>query len=127
YVPSEKRLFRVRLANSEIQTEGTYPAWPASWEKGDPEGEGPGNVLVSGDHVVLAGLRRVDVYTDRTLARQKMDAREAAAPNDPEPRLVYAEVMFVAGDVATSLSKLDAAMELMGGPAALTPGLLRDR
>ncbi|HEV7298956.1 MAG TPA: PQQ-binding-like beta-propeller repeat protein [Tepidisphaeraceae bacterium] len=127
FIPTERRLFRFQIANSQVLTEGTYPASPAAWDRSDPDGEGPGNVLVVGDHVVLAGPRRVDVYMDRQLARQKWDAREAAAPNDPEPRIVYAEVMFAAGDVATSLQKIDAAIGLMGGADALRPGPLRER
>jgi outer membrane protein assembly factor BamB len=126
FVPTERRLCRFDLRSSMVLTEGTYP-YPMMWDRSDPDSEGPGNVLVVGDHVVLAGPLRVDVYTDRLLARRKLDASEAQHPSDPEPRLVYAEVMFVAGDIPLALAKLDEAAGLLGGPGNLRPGAMRDR
>ena len=54
--------------------------------------EESGNILATSDHVVIAGARMVTVYTDLTLAKAKLDRELAATPNDPEPRLRYAEV-----------------------------------
>ncbi len=127
YVPTGARLYCLNLKTRMLDDKGTYPAYPRIWDPQDESGEGPGNVLIVGDHVVLAGTNRVDGYTDLTIARAKYDAREAASPNDPEPRLIYAEVMFAAGDVPTALSKLDEAARLLGGPGNLRSGPLRDR
>src|SRR5262249_7105009 len=75
----------------------------------------------------IANRNSVDVYTDMTLARAKLDAEEAAAKDDPEPRLHYAEVMFAAGQSTMSLQKLDEAATLMGGLESMRPGLNRQR
>ncbi|MCC7349629.1 MAG: PQQ-binding-like beta-propeller repeat protein [Phycisphaerales bacterium] len=89
--------------------------------------EGPGNVIVTSEHVIVAGDRRVNVYTDMQLARAKLDAEVAAAPDQPEPRLRYAEMMFAAGQYQLSLQKLDEAIGLLGGLKAMRAGSARDR
>ena len=101
---------------------GAYPLHPHTWE----DGEGPGNVLVTSNHVVLACAGSVDVYTDLALARANLDQLVASAPNDPEPRLRYARLMFAAKDPDTAMQKLDEAAALIGGPSALQPGSARD-
>jgi tetratricopeptide (TPR) repeat protein/outer membrane protein assembly factor BamB len=60
-------------------------------------------------------------------ARRKLDAKIAANEKSPDPRLEYAEVMFVAGDTASAITKLDEAIELLGGKANLQTGPARDR
>jgi outer membrane protein assembly factor BamB len=90
------------------------------------EGEGPGNVLVVGEQVVVAGPKRVNVYADMALARKRLDDDVAAAPADPEPRLRYAEVMFVAGQLPVAMEKLDDTTKLLGGLKTLRPGAERD-
>ena len=80
----------------------TYPE--TSWDK---ETQGPGNVVVTQDHVIIAGDRRVDVYTDLQMATRKLDQAVAAAPNDPTPRLRYAEIMFAAGQVDIAKTETD--------------------
>ncbi len=127
FIPTEKRLWRFAIEQNKMLDEGTYPAYPAQWDKSDPDGEAPGNVLVSGDHVVLASAYRVDIYTDRQLAMQKLNESEAANPNDPEPRLDYSHKMFESGDIPLALRKLDEAANLMGGLDNLTVGPLRER
>jgi outer membrane protein assembly factor BamB len=99
----------------------SYPP-KRDWESG----EGPGNVIVSGDQVVVASTKRVNVYADMALARKRLDDDVAAAPTEPAPRLRYAEVMFVAGDLPVAMEKLDETVQLLGGLKTLRPGPDRD-
>jgi hypothetical protein len=122
FVPTDTQLYRLSLRKG-LLVEDTYPRNGREWD----ESEGPGNVLVTGEHVVITDRDSVDVYTDMTLARAKLDAEEAAAKDDPEPRLHYAEVMFAAGQSQTSLQKLDEAATLLGGMQSMRPGLNRQR
>ncbi|HWE92613.1 MAG TPA: PQQ-binding-like beta-propeller repeat protein [Tepidisphaeraceae bacterium] len=124
FVPCETRLYRVLLKTGMAAKDGgQYPVHPHVWEKP----EGPGNVLVTSDHVVIAGADHVNVYTDLTLAKAKLDRELAAAPTDAQPRLRYAEVVFVAGDPEAALTKLDEATALLGGLNAIQSGAGRDR
>jgi len=123
YVPTIPALRRVLIKSGMIDPRNErFPR--NNWEEAE---EGPGNVLATADHVIIAGDRHVAVYTDIELARVKLDKEVAAAPNDAEPRLNYAEVMFVGGQVALAEDKLDEAFELLGGEQNLRPGPLRDR
>jgi len=122
YLPMEDRLYMLDLATGKVIDD--YPKYPRSWP--DDE-EGPGNVLVTSDHTVIAGADRVAVYTDLDAAKAKLDREAADAPNDAVPRLRYAEVMFAAADYETSLAKLDEAIQRLGGPDAMQPGPARDR
>lgn len=121
FVPTDERVLKISMT-SGLATD-TYPKSPRRWE----DTEGPGNVVVAGDHVVIAGHDSVDVYTDLTIARQKLDAEVAASPNDPEPRLRYAEVMFVAGQTDAARQRLDEAIALLGGMEHMRVGAARDR
>ena len=121
YLPMEDRLYLLDLKSGKAIDE--YPKYPRTW--GDDEG--PGNVLVTSDHTVVAGAERVDVYTDLDAAKRKLDRELADAPGDPQPRLRYAEVMFAAADYDTSLAKLDEAIQRLGGPESMQPGAVRDR
>ena len=121
YLPMEDRLYMLNLRTGRAEKE--YPQYPRTW--GDDEG--PGNIVVVSDHAVIAGAERVDVYTDLSAARGKLDREVADAPNDPQPRLRYAEVMYAAGDYDTSMAKLDEAITRLGGPDGMQPGPVRDR
>lgn len=121
YVPDTDRLYRLNLKSGLIE-EG-YPSHPRTWD----DGEGPGNVLVTSDHMVIAGSDDVAVYTDLEAAKKKLDREVADAPNDPQPRLRYAEVMYAASDYDTALGKLDEAITRLGGADAMQPGTARDR
>ena len=79
------------------------------------------------DQLIVATPERVNVYTDLRLAMDKLDAEVAAAPKQPEPRLRYAEIMFVAGKWDVALAKLDEAMQLLGGAGAGTASSPRAR
>lgn len=120
YVPTAWDLRRFSLAGGRL--EGIYPA-EGSWD----DEETTGNVLVLPEHLLVAGPQRISIYTDPTIIRAKLDAEEKSRPNDPEPRIRSAEVLFVAGDRAASLRKLDEAIALMGGLDALAPGADRER
>lgn len=120
YLPLQDRMFMVNLKNGFAEKD--YPQYPRTW--GDDEG--PGNIVVTSDHTVIAGAEHVDVYTDLTAAKAKLDREVADAPTDPRPRLRYAEVTYAAGDYATSLAKLDEAIARAGG-ADMQPGPVRDR
>lgn len=122
YLPMEDRLYMLDLTTGKVIDD--YPKYPRNWPDED---EGPGNVLVSSDHTVIAGADRVAVYTDLDAAKLKLDREASDAPNDPIPRLRYAEVMFAAGDYETALAKVDEAIQRLGGPGAMQPGAARDR
>jgi outer membrane protein assembly factor BamB len=106
YIPNALTLYRLQLRNGLIAE--SYPA-DSSW----PDDEGPGNVLVCSDKIVVAGDTRVTVYTDLKLAKAKLDEEVAAAPNDPGVRLDYAETMFLADQPDLALTQLDAATDLL--------------
>ncbi|HEY7119450.1 MAG TPA: PQQ-binding-like beta-propeller repeat protein, partial [Tepidisphaeraceae bacterium] len=112
-------LWRIDRAKGK-RKEG-YPA-RKDWD----EGEGPGNVIVVGDQVVVATAKRLNVYADMDLARKRLDDDVAMAPTDPEPRLRYAEVMFVAGQLPVAMEKLDDTVKMLGGLKSLRPGPERD-
>ncbi len=85
-------------------------------------GQGPGNVLVTSQNVVVAGPDRVDVYTDLGVVTAKYTREMAAAPADPEPRVRFAAALFSGGRTADALARLDEAARLLGGPKAMRPG-----
>jgi len=122
YLPRQSALRRLLLKNGSIDpTDGTFPK--TGWDK---PAEGPGNVVVAEDHLIVAGDHQVAVYADIDMARAKLDRQVAAAPDDPEPRLHYAEVMFVAGQTALAEQKLQEAFARLGG-VANPPGPVRQR
>lgn len=121
YIPAEDRLYQLSLKSGT--TIKVYPNFDRTWD----ESEGPGNVLVTADHVIVAGDERVDVYTDLNAAKAKLDRELADAPADPQPRLRYAEVMFAAADYDASLAKLDEAIGRLGGAGSMQAGPVRDR
>ncbi len=124
FIPGSDRLRRIDMKTGAATED--YPRDQRTWE----DGESPGNILVSGDHVVVAGASNVNIYTDIAVATAKLDRELAAAPEAPEPRLRYAEVMYVAGRGDKALSRLNEAVKLMGGEAGLAssgPGNDRDR
>ena len=129
YVTTDKSLYRLRLKQDPLDMliRQRYPDRTASHDDPWDEKEGPGNIVVTGEHVIIAGKNSIDVFTDMALARTKLDREEAAAPDEPDPRLHYAEVMFAAGQPGVSLEKLNDAARLMGGLEALRSGPGRQR
>jgi hypothetical protein len=123
YLPMANAIQRILLNSGMIDPrEGSFPR--GGWEEGQ---EGPGNVLVTQDYVVVAGDRHVAVYTDLQLAQSRLNGEISAAPDDALPRLHYAEVMFAAGQIGAAQEKLDQAFNLLGGLQHLRPGKLRNR
>jgi outer membrane protein assembly factor BamB len=116
FIPTDQMLYRVAVRNGAIVE--TYPAENKSaagsaQESAWPTGEGPGNVLVCGEHVVIAGDRDICVYTPLDVARAKLDQEVAAAPADPDARLHYAEVMSLANQTNEAVQRLDEAIGLL--------------
>jgi outer membrane protein assembly factor BamB len=116
YVPLAWAMVRMSLRNG-----ATLASFPPSgaWDNKD---DGPGNVLVTQDHLIVAGAQHVNVYTDIALATRKLDAAIAAAPTDPDVRLRYAEVLSAADRYEGpdgAAAKLDQAAALLhaGSPA----------
>src|SRR5205807_2513622 len=70
---------------------------------------------------------KVNVYTDLSVATAKLDKEIAASPDDPDPRLRYADVMFVSNNIPAALARLDEAIALVGGRTSMRPGAGRDR
>lgn len=116
-----ERLYRIPLTSGKRTDE--YPHGSAVWESP----EGPGNIIVTNDHVIIAGLDAVNVYTDLTVAKEKLDREMAASPTDVEPRLKYAEVMLAAGEPDNAIKKIDDAIKLLGGEKSMQTGAMRDR
>lgn len=132
YLPTSERLFCLSLDEQRMDDQRIFPPYSRGsegWQQSRTsplDDESPGNLVVVGDHVVIAGPRKVDVYTDLAAAREKLDREIAANPNDAALRLKYSEMMFAAGDVETSLAKIDEAIALLGGAESLSPGIVRD-
>ncbi|HEX8521047.1 MAG TPA: PQQ-binding-like beta-propeller repeat protein [Tepidisphaeraceae bacterium] len=121
FITTQWRLHRISLKGGK--TQDTYPARLGVWGAD----EGPGNVLVTRDHVIIAGADSLDIYTDISMARARLDQAVTAKPQDPAPRLEYAEVMFASGQIELAMAKLDEAIALLGGMASMRPGADRDR
>ena len=119
FVPFKDRLYWLDPTANMVL--GAYPPHPREWE----DGQGPGNVLVTDDHVIIAGANSVDVYTDLAVARGNLDRLIAANPSDPELRLRYAVLMFGARDPDAAMQRLDEAVALLGGPG-MSAGPRRD-
>jgi hypothetical protein len=115
YLPTQSCLKRIVLSTGEIDS--SFPK--NGWETGK---EGPGNVIVTEDHVIVAGDAQAAVYTDIALARAKLDREIADAPADPDARLHYAEVMFAGAQMDVAQARLEEAFELLGGLQALRSG-----
>ncbi|HET6251407.1 MAG TPA: PQQ-binding-like beta-propeller repeat protein [Tepidisphaeraceae bacterium] len=125
WVPCRNRLVSHSLKTGKGLVE--YPVHVGTEENQWEAPEEPGNVLATNDYVVVAGAKMVNVYTDLTLAKAKLDKELALAPTDPKPRLRYAEVMFVAGQSEAAMGKLQEAINLLGGIKSLQTGANRDR
>jgi outer membrane protein assembly factor BamB/tetratricopeptide (TPR) repeat protein len=116
YIPSTQRIYIISIRSNKIVRE--IPS-----NDGTFTGEqGPGNLLVTAHNVIVAGQTRVDVYTNLDRVRQRFETAMAAAPNDPQPRMEYAEALFTGGQTADSLARVDEAINLIGGPTAMHSG-----
>lgn len=121
FVPCKTALRVVSMSSGRVVH--AIPRSPASW----PADEGPGNVVVTQDRVILAGARNVGVYSDIQGVRQKYQTALKADPANVEARLIFAELMFNARELDESSKIFDEAVQVLGGLASLRPGPLRDR
>jgi outer membrane protein assembly factor BamB len=111
---------KFRLMQKSWRSGKTLQFYPAS---GTFTGEqGPGNLLVTAHNVIVAGQTRVDVYTNLERVRQRFELAMAAAPNDPQPRMEFAEALFSGGQTTEALARVDEAINLIGGASALRTG-----
>ncbi len=119
YLPTEEQLLQINLKGGKI-VEAT-PSGRAIWSKDKDEGRG--NLVVTNDHIVIAGATQLEVRTDLSLARRRLDTHDQNQPNDPGVRLTYAETMFNAGEQTLALQKIEEAVTMIAGH----PGADRDR
>ncbi len=105
YVSTTRHL--LQLATSDGRVVARYPR-TGEWS----ESEVPGNIIVTPDAVVVASSDRVSVYADPKVIRQKLLAQVQAAPGQIAPRLRFAQVMYLAGDLQEALIWLDQAVEM---------------
>lgn len=89
------------------KTVASYPPGAAEW---DSE-EGPGNVVVLGDQVVVAGPERLNIYADDVAVRRRLEQALADDPGDPVPHVRIAQIDFVQGDFEGARQRLRAAEE----------------
>ncbi len=121
YVPTEKYLLRIQLASGLLDSaNSTFPK--NGWEAGK---EGPGNVIATQDHLIVAGDENIAVYTDIAMAQAKLNREIAEAPASPDARLHYAEVMYAAAQPDAAQQRLEEGFELLGGTQSLRSGATR--
>ncbi|HEX8339664.1 MAG TPA: PQQ-binding-like beta-propeller repeat protein, partial [Tepidisphaeraceae bacterium] len=121
FVPRVDQLQRLSIREMAIQ--GLYPE-SGNWDEAT---EGPGNVLATPDYLVIAGHNKIVVYADAAMAAAKLDEQIERDPTAVEPKLRYAELMFVAGRPKDAIGWLDKAIATLGGEKNLPHGTARDR
>lgn len=89
------------------KTVASYPPGAATWDSS----EGPGNVVILGDQVVVAGPERLNIYADDVAVRQRLEQALADDPTDPNPHVRIAQIDFVQGNFDTALRRLRSADE----------------
>jgi len=121
FVPTANGLYRYDRKNGKIVE--SYPRrneTAALWEN-------TGNVLATNEHVVVAGEKGIEIFTDVKLARAKLQREQDAAPGDPAIRLRGAEIEYAANEMPATFGKLDEAIEVLGGAGDLRRGAARER
>ncbi len=123
YIPIASKLHRMSIKQWLI--EDSYPQ-NGVWDDAE---ESPGNVLVTPDHVIIAGSDRVTVYADLAVATKKLDELIAKDPAAVEPYLRYGELFLAGGKSRDAIGWLDQAIERMSPDDAknLPRGASRDR
>lgn len=119
FLATDDRLLRV--ASEHWKIEQTMPKSPATWAAE----QGPGNLLVTGEHVVVATAKQVNVYTNLASITARYDRDIAADPTSPEPLIRYGELLFTAGHNDMALARFKAALPLARASGAKPE--LRDR
>ena len=108
FLPTDDRLLRVGINKWKI--EQTTPAYPAVWEGG----QGPGNVLVTDEHVVVAAQSRVNIYTNLEAASARLDREAQQSPNSADALMRHGELLFAAGKYDGSVAKFSHALAVVG-------------
>lgn len=107
YVPTGDRLYEIDRRTGKLLD--TYPSQTQSaWN------DAAGNVLSVGDKLIIAGGNRIDIYVDPTAVMTELRQEEQANPNDAEPLLRHAAILFSNGDMAGAIAKLDQAQANAG-------------
>lgn len=112
YMPTEAALFVIPVEDiGKAKVKQRYPK-EGQWPAGD---EGPGNVVASGEHVIVANARNVSIYTDLDAVRARLAEQIKADPANVGPRLSFAEQVFNAREFEEAVRMLDEAIQVMGG------------
>ncbi len=123
YVPTAWKLFRLSAdANKALET---YPPANDSWESRTDEE--PGNVLFANDSIIVASPRHVNVYSDLSLLRKRMEMAVSADARSIQPRLRYADALFNAGQTEEAIHWIDTTLAQLTSGSLVTPGPDRDR
>jgi outer membrane protein assembly factor BamB len=121
FVPTEVAMYVLGLKGGKVVRR--FPDSDRRWA----DEEGPGNMVVTEDHVVIATGRALNVYTDLGKIEKKYLAAIAADPTNPELPLLHAEHMYTAGQLRKACTEMDRAIELLGGRTSMRAGAVRDR
>ncbi len=121
FISTKTDLRRMSLTSGKVVE--TYPH-NASWASG----EGPGNVVVTQDQVVIAGADSIVVEKYSVPGAGEAGWRRSVTRRTIRRRgLKYAETLFAAGQMDDAVAKLDEAIGLLGGLNSMRPGADRDR
>lgn len=119
FLATDDRLLRVATEHWKI--EQTMPRAPTTWATD----QGPGNILVTGEQVVVATAKQVNVYTNLAAITARYDRDIADNPTAPEPLVRYGELLFTAGQNDMALARFKSALALVVSPTAKPE--MRDR
>lgn len=93
FVPTQTRMLVFDPVGGKAMA--AMPDYGRRWEGV----EGQGHIVAAGEHLVVAGMGRVEVYTDVALAEVRYRNEVAQRPRSARPRLRWAEVLFNAGRI----------------------------
>jgi outer membrane protein assembly factor BamB len=124
YVPTAWKLYRMSI-DADRALEMYPPAAQDTWDL-RPD-EKPGNVIFANDSLVVAGPDRINIYSDLSLLRKRMESAVAADSRSIAPRLRYADALFNAGQTDESLRWIDSSIEQLTANGFVSPGPDRDR
>lgn len=123
YVPTAWKLYRFTPDTSRALE--MYPTGGDTWDS--RVDEAPGNVIYANDSLIVASPQRVNVYSDLSLLRKRMETAVATDARSILPRLRYADALFNAGQTDESVKWLDSALQQLHTGTLISPGPDRDR
>jgi outer membrane protein assembly factor BamB/tetratricopeptide (TPR) repeat protein len=124
YVPTAWKLFRL-AADGSRALEMYPPAAQDTWDL-RPD-EKPGNVIYANDSLIVAGPDQINVYSDLSLLRKRMESAVAAETRSIHPRLRYADALFNAGQTDDAIKWVDSSIQQLTSNGLISPGPDRDR